>query len=171
MQASFEGVCTFREYCTGETAGALAAARPAIAERSDGASPERRDPNIEAFCSLLDAHDGLVYQPTLTACSISLWSTITNYDTAYHNLQKLSPTLTAVHLTRSSEQSVLSSTNITTMAARAQATVGSAAWIAAEKENALQLLEQEKEEVIFPAQHEMEWLNEHMSEIFSKTHL
>ncbi|KAL9105437.1 MAG: hypothetical protein Q9227_009398 [Pyrenula ochraceoflavens] len=46
--------------------------------------------------------------------------------------------------------------------------VGSAPWIAAEKENVLQLLNQEKEEIIYPAQHEMEWLNEHMAEIFSK---
>ena len=48
-------------------------------------------------------------------------------------------------------------------------TVGSAAWIQSEKENVLQLLQQEKEEIVYPAQHELEWLNEHMSEIFSKT--
>ena len=47
--------------------------------------------------------------------------------------------------------------------------VGSTAWIAAEKENIQQLVEQEKEELVFPAQHEMEWLNEHMAEIFSKS--
>jgi hypothetical protein len=57
------------------------------------------------------------------------------------------------------------------MAARATAAVGSAAWIAAEKENVLQLLQQEKDELVFPAQHEMEWLNEHMAEIFSKSHV
>jgi hypothetical protein len=50
-------------------------------------------------------------------------------------------------------------------------TVGSAPWVKAEKENATKLLEQEKEELIYPAQHEMEWLNEHMAEIFSKSHL
>lgn len=50
-------------------------------------------------------------------------------------------------------------------------TVGSASWINAEKENVLQLLEQEKEELVYPAQHEMEWLNEHMVEIFSKSQL
>lgn len=49
--------------------------------------------------------------------------------------------------------------------------VGSSQWISAEKENVLQLLEQEKEEIVFPAQHELEWLNEHMAEIFSKTQL
>lgn len=58
-----------------------------------------------------------------------------------------------------------------TMAARMQMNVGSASWIKAEKENVTQLLEQEKEELIYPAQHEMEWLNEHMAEIFSKSHL
>jgi hypothetical protein len=56
------------------------------------------------------------------------------------------------------------------MAGRATA-VGTAAWIAAEKENALELLQNEKEEVIYPAQHQLEWLNEHMAEIFSKSHL
>lgn len=49
--------------------------------------------------------------------------------------------------------------------------VGSTSWISAEKENALQLLNTEKEELIYPAQHQLEWLNEHMSEIFSKSHL
>jgi hypothetical protein len=58
-----------------------------------------------------------------------------------------------------------------TMAGKASAAVGSTAWIATEKENVLQLLQQEKEELIFPAQHEMEWLNEHMSEIFSKSNV
>jgi hypothetical protein len=51
------------------------------------------------------------------------------------------------------------------------APVGSLAWISAEKENVLQMLKEEKEELVFPAQHEMEWLNEHMAEIFSKGHL
>lgn len=48
--------------------------------------------------------------------------------------------------------------------------VGSAAWIAAEKENVLDILRTEKEELIFPAQHELEWLNEHMNDIFSSSH-
>ncbi|KAJ5156831.1 hypothetical protein N7492_009634 [Penicillium capsulatum] len=51
---------------------------------------------------------------------------------------------------------------------RAQKPVGSAAWIAAEKENMVDLVEQEMEEVEYPVRHEMEWLNEHMTEIFSK---
>ncbi|KIW23970.1 uncharacterized protein PV07_09712 [Cladophialophora immunda] len=51
------------------------------------------------------------------------------------------------------------------------AAVGSVSWIAAEKENAFNLLRNEKEEVIYPAQHQLEWLNEHMAEIFNKSHL
>jgi hypothetical protein len=57
------------------------------------------------------------------------------------------------------------------MAAKATTAVGSAGWISAEKENVQQLLEQEKEEIIYPAQHEIEWLNEHMAEIFSRNQL
>lgn len=56
------------------------------------------------------------------------------------------------------------------MAARTTA-VGTPSWIAAEKENALHVFQNEKEEVIYPAQHQLEWLNEHMAEIFSKSHL
>lgn len=51
---------------------------------------------------------------------------------------------------------------------RAQKPVGSATWIAAEKENMVDLVDQEMEEVEYPVRHEMEWLNEHMTEIFSK---
>lgn len=57
------------------------------------------------------------------------------------------------------------------MAATGMKTVGSAAWIAAEKENVARLLEQEMEEVEFPVRHEMDWLNEHMAEIFSRNQL
>jgi len=56
------------------------------------------------------------------------------------------------------------------MAAKSTA-VGSASWISSEKENALQLLQNEKEELVFPAQHQLEWLNEHMAEIFSNSHV
>lgn len=52
--------------------------------------------------------------------------------------------------------------------ARAQKPVGSAQWIAAEKENMTDLVEQEMEEVEYPVRHELDWLNEHMTEIFSK---
>ena len=57
------------------------------------------------------------------------------------------------------------------MAARSALQVGTMAWVNAEKENIQQLLQQEKEELIYPAQHEMEWLNEHMAEIFSRNQL
>ena len=56
------------------------------------------------------------------------------------------------------------------MAAKSAA-VGSAQWVAAEKENVMQLLQQEKEELVFPAQHEIEWLNEHMAEILNRSHV
>ena len=52
-------------------------------------------------------------------------------------------------------------------ALRAQKPVGSKEWIAAEKENMMQLMDQEMEEVEFPVRFEMEWLNEHMAEIFT----
>ncbi|OJD26210.1 hypothetical protein ACJ73_02409, partial [Blastomyces percursus] len=51
---------------------------------------------------------------------------------------------------------------------RAQRAVGSSTWIAAEKENIQQLINQEMDEIEYPAQNEMDWLNEHMAEIFSK---
>ncbi|KLJ09250.1 hypothetical protein EMPG_15326 [Blastomyces silverae] len=51
---------------------------------------------------------------------------------------------------------------------RAQRAVGSSTWIAAEKENIQQLIHQEMDEIEYPAQNEMDWLNEHMAEIFSR---
>lgn len=57
------------------------------------------------------------------------------------------------------------------MAAARGKPVGSAAWIAAEKENVTRLIEQELEEVEFPVRHELDWLNEHMAEIFSNNQL
>lgn len=55
--------------------------------------------------------------------------------------------------------------------ARAQKPVGSAAWISTEKENCTQLVDQEMEEIEFPVRYEMEWLDEHMGEIFSNNQL
>lgn len=55
--------------------------------------------------------------------------------------------------------------------ARAQKPVGSAAWISTEKENCTQLVDQEMEEIEFPVRYEMEWLNEHMAEVFSNEQL
>lgn len=62
-------------------------------------------------------------------------------------------------------------TSITMASSKTQQPVGSTGWIAAEKENIQQLVDQELEEIAYPAQHEMEWLNEHMTEIFSKNQL
>lgn len=55
--------------------------------------------------------------------------------------------------------------------ARAQRPVGSTAWVAAEKENIAQLVNQEMEEIEYPVRHELEWLNEHMAEVFSSNQL
>ncbi|RAL60338.1 hypothetical protein DID88_000114 [Monilinia fructigena] len=46
--------------------------------------------------------------------------------------------------------------------------VGSMGWITEERSNALQLAETEAEEFTFAARNEIEWLNEHMAEIFTK---
>lgn len=46
--------------------------------------------------------------------------------------------------------------------------VGSTGWITEERSNALQLAETETEEFTFAARNEIEWLNEHMAEIFTK---
>lgn len=56
------------------------------------------------------------------------------------------------------------------MAARSkmQVPVGSAQWIQNEREQAAQFIEQELEEFSFSARNELEWLNEHMADIFSK---
>ncbi|WEW62009.1 hypothetical protein PRK78_007509 [Emydomyces testavorans] len=56
-------------------------------------------------------------------------------------------------------------------ALKRQKPVGSADWIAAEKENVMQLVDQEMEEVEFPVRHELDWLNEHMAEVFRGDHL
>jgi hypothetical protein len=46
--------------------------------------------------------------------------------------------------------------------------VGSSAWIAEERSSSLQIAQTEVEEFSFSARNEMEWLNEHMAEIFSE---
>tara|TARA_R110002060_G_scaffold56452_1_gene66782 strand:- start:191 stop:373 length:183 start_codon:yes stop_codon:yes gene_type:complete len=46
--------------------------------------------------------------------------------------------------------------------------VGSAPWVAEERSSALQIAEAETEEFTFSARNEVDWLNEHMAEIFSK---
>jgi hypothetical protein len=49
--------------------------------------------------------------------------------------------------------------------------VGSTAWISEERASALQIAEAEAEEFTFSARNELDWLNEHMAEIFSENQL
>lgn len=53
-------------------------------------------------------------------------------------------------------------------AARAKAAnIGSAQWVQKEREHGGEFVEQELEEFGYSVRNEMEWLNEHMAEIFS----
>lgn len=52
-----------------------------------------------------------------------------------------------------------------------QPPVGSLQWIQTEREQVAQFVDQEVEEFGFSARNELEWLNEHMSEIFNRTNL
>jgi len=53
-------------------------------------------------------------------------------------------------------------------AARAKAAnIGSAQWVQKEREQGGEFVEQELEEFGYSVRNEMEWLNEHMAEIFS----
>jgi hypothetical protein len=54
------------------------------------------------------------------------------------------------------------------MRANARLQVGSASWISEERSSALQLVDAEAEEFSFSARNDVDWLNEHMAEIFSK---
>lgn len=49
--------------------------------------------------------------------------------------------------------------------------VGSAAWIAEERDSALNIARSEIEEFSFSARNEIDWLNEHMAEVFSETQM
>ena len=55
-----------------------------------------------------------------------------------------------------------------TMRANPRLQVGSGAWVAEERDSALHIAESEVEEFTFSARNELEWLNEHMAEIFNK---
>jgi hypothetical protein len=55
-----------------------------------------------------------------------------------------------------------------TMRANPRLQVGSASWVAEERTTALQLVNAEAEEFSFSARNDVDWLNEHMAEIFSK---
>ena len=52
--------------------------------------------------------------------------------------------------------------------ARGQPSVGSAPWIQDENAQVSLFCGQETEDFVFSARNEVEWLNEHMAEIFSK---
>lgn len=47
--------------------------------------------------------------------------------------------------------------------------VGSSQWIQNERDHADDMIAQEVEEFGFSARNEMDWLNEHMADIFSKS--
>ena len=52
-----------------------------------------------------------------------------------------------------------------------RAAVGSAQWIKDEREQLNRLVEQDVEEFGYSARNELEWLNEHMAEIFSSNQM
>ena len=55
-----------------------------------------------------------------------------------------------------------------TMRANPRLQIGSAAWISEERSSAMQVADAEAEEFAFSARNEVEWLNEHMAEIFNQ---
>ena len=60
---------------------------------------------------------------------------------------------------------------MTSMAARNRAPVGSAPWILSERKQANQFINEEVEEFGFSVRNELDWLNEHMQDIFANQHL
>ena len=63
---------------------------------------------------------------------------------------------------------------VTNMAAtnmKQQQQVGSVQWIQSEREQAHHFVNQEVEEFSYSARNEMEWLNEHMADIFNRNQL
>jgi hypothetical protein len=57
------------------------------------------------------------------------------------------------------------------MRAGPRVAVGSAAWVAEERSSALDIAQSEVDEFSFSARNEIEWLNEHMAEIFSENQM
>ena len=55
-----------------------------------------------------------------------------------------------------------------TMRANPRSQVGTSSWISEERASALQIVQTEAEEFTFSARNDVDWLNEHMAEIFSK---
>lgn len=60
---------------------------------------------------------------------------------------------------------------MTTLQGRGQGPIGSAQWMLDEQRHAAGLVAQEVEEFTFSATNEIEWLNEHMAEVFTRTRL
>ena len=58
-----------------------------------------------------------------------------------------------------------------TAQARGKIAAGSAEWIGDERLSTVDFVKQENEEFAFSVRNEMEWLNEHMAEVFNRTHL
>ena len=54
---------------------------------------------------------------------------------------------------------------------KGQPAVGSARWVYDERQIGNQFVDQEVEEFAFSARNELEWLNEHMADIFSQKEL
>ena len=57
------------------------------------------------------------------------------------------------------------------MAARNRAPVGSAPWIFSERKQANQFINEEVEEFGFSVRNDLDWLNEHMQDIFANQQL
>lgn len=60
---------------------------------------------------------------------------------------------------------------MTTLRPNGRLQVGSAPWILEEKSSALQMADSEVEEFSFSAKNELDWLNEHMAQIFDENQL
>ena len=55
-----------------------------------------------------------------------------------------------------------------TARSKTQTPIGSSQWIQQERDQTAQFLDQEIEEFTYSARNELDWLNEHMAEIFSR---
>ena len=60
---------------------------------------------------------------------------------------------------------------MTTLHPRIKVAVGSAQWVVEEKNAASQFVKEEAEEFAFAVRNEVEWLNEHMAEMFNRDQL
>ena len=58
-----------------------------------------------------------------------------------------------------------------TMRLKSNVPVGSAEWVSSEREVFKQFVNEEAEEFAFSAHNEVDWLNEHMAEIFNQNQL